>query len=107
VNAITNKAKSYGEDLVKQNRSPDKKNEGKPVQRKGRPALTQAKVERDAVLSEKLKFKSITDWNRKLEHMHTILTAENSNCKQPVASSLSGCSWQRDRRIRTGLLKDA
>lgn len=33
------------------------------------------------MLSEKLKFKSITDWNRKLEHMHTILTAENSTCK--------------------------
>ena len=43
--------------------------------------MLQAKEERDAVLAEKLKFKSITDWNRKLENMHTILTAENSTCK--------------------------
>jgi len=74
VNALTNKA----EELVG---GAEKKIEGKPVQRKGRPALTQAKEERDAVLAEKLKFKSITDWNRKLENMHTILTAENSTCK--------------------------
>lgn len=77
VSALTNKA----EELVSGGGSADKKAEGKPVQRKGRPALTQAREERDAVLAEKLKFKSITDWNRKLENMHTILTAENSTCK--------------------------
>ena len=80
-NVISNQAQKYGEELIN---SPENKGGGKKQkgqQRKGRPALLQAKEERDKVLGEKLKFKPITDWTRKLEHMHTILTAENSTCK--------------------------
>lgn len=29
----------------------------------------------------KLKYKSLQDWTRKLHHMHTILTCEDSSCK--------------------------
>lgn len=59
----------------------NKKN-GKAPERKGRPALDKASDDRDKVRNQTLQFKSIVDWNRKLEHMHTILTADDSNCKQ-------------------------
>jgi hypothetical protein len=48
--------------------------------RAGRPALEKQADERDQVRKQSLQFKSIIDWNRKLEHMHTILTSEDSNC---------------------------
>jgi hypothetical protein len=55
-------------------------------ERKGRPALRKkpaddTKDDRDKVRSVALQYKSLVDWNRKLEHMHTILTNEESSCK--------------------------
>jgi len=37
--------------------------------------------EREEELIKKMQYKSIEDWNRKLEHMHTILTATEGICK--------------------------
>ena len=49
--------------------------------RRARTPLEQARDEREQVLLSKLKYKSLSDWTRKLEHMHTILTCEDSQCK--------------------------
>ena len=58
---------------------------GEGSARKGRPALAPKEQpdfeERDKIRSQRLQLKSLTDWVRKLDHMHTILTASDSNCK--------------------------
>ena len=52
-----------------------------PKVRVPRKPLGKTQSERERVMQESLKYKSLTDWCRKLDHMHTILTCDQSTCK--------------------------
>ena len=58
--------------------------EPKKRERVLKPRTTCQKTEMEAVMMAKQKYRALEDWNRRLEHMNTILSAEEGLCKWKV-----------------------